>query len=397
MKFSHIADVHLGNWRDHTLKELGVQAFEKAIDESVKEKVDFVLIAGDLFNTALPGIDFVKVAIKKLKQLNEKGISVYYIAGSHDFSPTGKTMLDVIEESGLGINVMKGEVENNTFKPEFVVDSKTGVKITGIAGLKGSLDSKYYDGLDLNSLEREDGFKIFMFHTTINELNPKKEIEGYSLNSLPKNFDYYAGGHVHVVEEKSFDKYKNVVYPGPLLPANFEEFEKLKFGNFMIYDNGKVIKKSIKLKDVKILHFDFTGLDVSEANVKLKKAEEDDFSDKIVLIRVEGEMKESPRGLDFKGLIHKISSEAYNVMKNTSKLVGKEFKIETIKSNTDDVEQELIKKHLNQQKHPFTNEEEAITELMKHLNQQKHEGETVNDYNERMKKEINTILDSLQG
>ena len=38
-------------------------------------------------------------------------IEVYVIPGSHDFSPSGKTMLDVLENSGLVINVNK--MDNN--------------------------------------------------------------------------------------------------------------------------------------------------------------------------------------------------------------------------------------------------------------------------------------------
>ena len=53
MKFSHIADVHIGCWRDPKLKDLSTEAFIESINESIKEKVDFILIAGDLFNTAL--------------------------------------------------------------------------------------------------------------------------------------------------------------------------------------------------------------------------------------------------------------------------------------------------------------------------------------------------------
>ena len=71
MKFSHIADCHIGGWRDPKLKELNTQAFFEAVDTSIKKKVDFILIAGDLFNTALPGIDKLKDVVRKFKELKE--------------------------------------------------------------------------------------------------------------------------------------------------------------------------------------------------------------------------------------------------------------------------------------------------------------------------------------
>ena len=62
-----------------------------------------------------------------------------------------------------------------------------------------------------------------MFHCTIQEIKPKEfeDIEAMSISSLPKNFNYYAGGHVHVVSKHDLEGYKNVIYPGPTFPNNF--------------------------------------------------------------------------------------------------------------------------------------------------------------------------------
>ncbi|PIN81909.1 double-stranded DNA repair protein Mre11, partial [Candidatus Woesearchaeota archaeon CG10_big_fil_rev_8_21_14_0_10_30_7] len=144
MKFTHLADCHLGGWREPKLKELNNKSFCYVIDHSIRENVDFVLIAGDLFNTALPDMESLQVCIKELKKLKDRHIPVYFIAGSHDFSPSGKTMLSIIESAGLGINAAKGDVIDNKLRLKFVVDLKTGVKITGIIGKRGGLDVKYY-------------------------------------------------------------------------------------------------------------------------------------------------------------------------------------------------------------------------------------------------------------
>ena len=107
MKFAHLADCHIGSWRDPRLNNISTEAFIKAIDLSIENNVNFIIIAGDLFNTSLPGIDKLKDVTIKLKELKDKNIPVYLIAGSHDFSPSGKTMLDVLEKAGLFINVAK--------------------------------------------------------------------------------------------------------------------------------------------------------------------------------------------------------------------------------------------------------------------------------------------------
>jgi len=136
MKFAHFSDVHIGSWREPKLHNTSTEAFAKAVDFCITQKVDFVLIAGDLFNTSLPPIDKLKAVVSKLKVLYHHNIPVYITAGSHDYSPSGKTMLEVLEEAGLLINVVKGEVKDNKLCLHFIQDKKTGAKITGMIGKK---------------------------------------------------------------------------------------------------------------------------------------------------------------------------------------------------------------------------------------------------------------------
>ena len=56
MKFAHLADCHIGAWRDPKLRDVSIKAFVKAIDTCIDQHMDFILIAGDLFNTSLPSV-----------------------------------------------------------------------------------------------------------------------------------------------------------------------------------------------------------------------------------------------------------------------------------------------------------------------------------------------------
>jgi len=401
MKFAHIADVHIGSWRDPHMKELSIEAFMKSIDESIKEKVDFVLIAGDLFNTAIPGIDHIKIAIKKIKELKEKGIPLYYIAGSHDYSPSGKTMLDVIEEAGLGTNVTKGDVtKDGKLKLLFTEDKKTGAKITGLIGRRGMLERQYYENLDVKNLEKEEGFKIFMFHTSIEELKPKElsEMEANPISFLPKGFDYYAGGHVHIVAKRDMSDqgYKLVVYPGPTFPASFSELEKLGTGGFYIYEDGDIIRKELNIKETISKHIKIENVSSDQATILIEKELEDEnVKGKIVLIRIEGKLSEgSSSKIDFKKIFSDLNNRgAYFIMKNSSKLSSKEFaEIKTGHSSTDEIESRTIKEHLGLTKHPFKDEENTTKDLIKTFSLEKNEGEKQSDYEERIKKETETVL-----
>ena len=87
MKFAHLSDSHIGGWREPKLRDLGIQTFRKIIEKCIEENVGFVLISGDLFDTALPQTELIKETASILKLLHEYDIPVYAIPGSHDFSP----------------------------------------------------------------------------------------------------------------------------------------------------------------------------------------------------------------------------------------------------------------------------------------------------------------------
>jgi len=402
MKFAHMADVHIGSWRDPKLKELSTESFIKALNICEMHNVDFILIAGDLFNTALPGIDNLKAVVKELKALKEKNIAVYIIPGSHDYSPSGKTMIDVLEEAGLAINVVKGAVKDTKLHLRFTVDKKTGAKIVGMLGRRGQLEKSYYESMDLGLLEKESGFKIFMFHSAITEMMPKEFalMDSTPLSYLPKGFDYYAGGHVHIIKQQSLDNYKNIIYPGPLFPANFQELEHLSSGGFFIYDNGKIIREELNIKNTFVIDIDANHKSPEEAeSLIIQKIDKKELINTIVLIRIYGTLKTGKvSDITFNEIFHKIYDKgAFYIMKNTSKLSSEEFEeLHIDNENVEDVEEALIKEHLQQIKVKGIDRDKELhitKELMKVLESEKHEGEKVHEYEDRIRKEADKLLD----
>src|SRR3989344_5968286 len=113
MKFVHMGDCHLGGWRQQELKDLNFRSFQIAIEKCIKEKADFVLIAGDLFDSAYPPIETLKDTFSEFRKLSDANIPVFLIAGSHDYSVSGKTFLDVLDKAGFCKNVEKHEIIND--------------------------------------------------------------------------------------------------------------------------------------------------------------------------------------------------------------------------------------------------------------------------------------------
>ena len=402
MKFAHLADCHIGSWRDPKLKDTSTLAFSKAVDKCVREKVDFILIAGDLFNTSFPRLDNLKTVVTKFKQLKDLSIPVYIVPGSHDYSASGKTILDVLEEAGLFVNVFKGSVENGKLKLNFTVDKKTGAKITGMLGKRGALEKSYYEKLILDNLEDEGGYKIFIFHSGIDELKPKEmeNIISQPLSLLPRGFDYYAGGHVHIVDDRQIDGYGRIAYPGPLFPNSFAELEKLERGGFYIVEDGSARWEPIQIYNIEKLQVDCNHKNPDEIkNYILTNFKNKELNNTIVLIRLHGILASGkPSDIDFKEIFNFLyDKSAYFVMKSSHAVSSKEFEeIKTDARNVEDIESFLIKEHLGQIKLEnlsLEKEEELIKSFMKILSTEKQEGETVPDFEKRVKEEIGRVLE----
>ena len=402
MKFAHLADCHIGSWRDAKLRDSSTKAFIKAIDKIIEKDVDFVLISGDLFNTALPSIDRLKIAVEKLKELKDKGINIYAIPGSHDFSHSGKTILDVLEKAGLLVNVVKGKIEDKKLKLNFVIDKKTNVKIAGMLGKKGSLEKKYYESLDRSNLEKETGFKIFMFHSAINELKPKEleKMDSFPVSFLPKNFDYYAGGHVHIVDKADIENYKNIVFPGPLFPNNFLELEKLGRGGFYVYNNGKLEYEPIQIHNIFNIKLDCNQKNPEQIESEiLEQIKGKEFNNTIVTIRLFGTLESGKiSDIKFKEIFDKVYEKgAYFVMKNTNKLTATEFEEIKIKADSvEEMEDFIVNEHLNQIKISgieSEKEKELTKKLINALNLEREEGEKVAEFEARVISTVEKILD----
>jgi len=401
LKFSHMADLHLGGWREDTLREIGIKSFEKAVDISINENVDFILISGDLFDSSNPTIEVMASAAKKLYQLKENNIGVYVIEGSHDFSPTGRTILKVFQEAGLLKKVTSADEVEGKLRLRGVKDPKTGTLIYGVSGIRGSLEKATYDVLDRSFLEQNDDKKIFMFHSAIQELKPSSlaHIEAMPISYLPKGFFYYAGGHIHEKGEFELDNYKNIVFPGALFANNIDELLIFKGGGFYIveFDNGVISKKyvPVKIAPVIVLEINVDGLTSFSIEENIKNdISKKDFTNSIVITKFKGKLEGNISSLNFKKINELIENKGARLVKrDTRGLVFKEFKeIKNVSFTKDKLEEDIISRHKDQVslKGCPTETIYFVKNLMEILSKEKKEGEKKDDYNN------NIIRDSIE-
>ena len=385
VKFAHIADVHLGGWKQQPLQELNLQSFKKAIETCIKEKVEFVLIAGDLFDSAFPSIDILKEAFSEFRKLKESGIPCFLIAGSHDYSVSGKTFLDVLEKAGFCKNVES--FEERAGKLLLNPTIYKGVAIYGYPGKTSSLELNDLKRAELN--EAPGMFKIFMLHTTIDKAKGDLPIDALETSKVPYA-DYYAMGHLHIDFQ-----YENFVYPGPIFPNNFQELEDLEYGRFIIVDtnaNPERQLKKITLKIKEVVSFDIEVKNAPLATEKIiSELEKKDIEDKIVLLRIRGVL-ENGKNSDIKFLqieeaVRK--KKAYFMLRNTHELITQETEIDFNVEASENVEEETIKVFSEQN---LSDLNKTIPQLMNSFSTEKQEGETTESFTSRLMDEAKKIL-----
>jgi exonuclease SbcD len=360
VRFAHMADVHLGAFREPRLRQANLDAFLNALDICLAEKVDFILICGDLFHTSLPDMGVVEQAAGKLRQVIDAGMPVYVIYGSHDFSAAERSMVDVLHSAGVFVKVARASVsEEGAVRLETTVDERTGTIIAGISGRKLGLDKSYYEKLEAGNALEWAGARIFAFHAAITELKPKELAqmqEAMPVSLLPKGFDYYAGGHVHDRIQAELPGWGTVAYPGPLFGDGYRDLESGEPRGFYIVNVEKGKAPALSFREVptrktRVIEVDADGRAPEDVNADLKKkAEEAQVDEAIVLVKVKGELSTGKASdVDTEGLRKKLAqADAFVVYVNRGGLSTKERAMVRVESEEGraEIEIKLLRENL---------------------------------------------------
>lgn len=380
MKFAHLGDCHLGGWRQPELKDLNFKSFQYAIEECIREKVDFVLIAGDLFDSAYPPIEVLKDAFREFRKLKEAAIPVFLIAGSHDYSASGKTFLDVLEKAGFCKNVSIFEERDGK-----IILQPTIYENCAIYGYPGKKSGLEIDEIERIKLQESPGmFQILMLHTSIRDAIGTLPIKAVDQDALPK-VDYLALAHLHINYRKG-----NRVYSGPTFPNNISELEDLGAGSFYIVNNGIINRKEIKLKDVVTFNFEVkNALNATEDILSALKKEV--LRDRLIIAKLSGVLEVGKSSdIDFLKIENFLKGEgACALLKSTTKLHLSEQEVKLDMIDSTQLETEMIKKFEETNPSKFN---QLIPLLTKTLQIEKIEDEKLSNFEDRLISEIRKVL-----
>ena len=242
MLFSHISDTHLGlvqygsNERERDVYD----AFNQAIDISIKDQVDFVIFAGDIFENPKPNGNAILQMANALKRLKENDIDSFFILGEHDVSNIKHQNPVPYIYHNLGFSKYIGNGKPIEYKGVMLV------VFDKIRPPEMAQNEERFSNVDKN-IENFPGHKILVLHQGITEFN--KFAGELQSTDLPKNFTYYAMGHLHDKDVKQFNHLKGpIVYPGSIELTTSEGIKDIKKGFFEVDISGnEAIPKWIEL------------------------------------------------------------------------------------------------------------------------------------------------------
>ena len=274
MKILHTSDLHIGKYiGTYDLKEDTEYVLNQVVDTAIRERVEVVLISGDVFDRPNPSEEAIKMYVSFLKQLLDKNIKVIAISGNHD---SGIRLSAYKEILGKGYFV-EGEFNspmrkvslNDKYGPvnfymlpfftPFIVKSNLKLE-KGLENYDLAMDEiikrENIDNSQRNIILAHQfvaGFKFGGSEEDFSYSNgDEKNVAGVGIISLDKfqNFDYVALGHIHKPQKISRE---TIRYSGSLLKYKTSEIDGPD-KSVVIIDLKEKGNIEVKLDSIKPLH-----------------------------------------------------------------------------------------------------------------------------------------------
>ena len=283
MLFSHISDTHLGlvQYGSEEREQDVYHVFNQAIDISIKDHVDFVIFAGDIFHVPNPNGTAVVQMANALKRLKKNNIDSFFILGDHDISRIRATPIPYVYHN-LEFSRYIGQGNPIDYK---------GILLVGFDKIRKAEISQFeekFKAVD-KIANNHIGHKILVMHQGITEFN--KFAGELQSTDLPKNFTYYAMGHLHDHDIKKFNHLNGpIAYPGSIELTTSEGIKETKKGFFEVDISDDEAKPNwIELDTRQQISFktdyDELAKSIDEISIKIDKMERKP----IVEIKIQGE------------------------------------------------------------------------------------------------------------
>lgn len=268
MKILHLADLHIGKiiYEQSLLEdqEYMLKQIEKIIE---KEKIEAVLISGDIYDRSIPPADAVEVLDKFLNNLIKiLKVKVFIISGNHDSKERLNFGSKIFENDGLYIQTTyNGKIRKVELDEKINIYMLPFIKPIELRQYFENEKIETYNDAIKNIIENEKLDKtkinILMAHqfVTSGTTNPETcESETINVGGLDNvdasnfsEFDYVALGHIHGPQKIGEEKIR---YSGTMLKYSFSEVNHHKSVVIIEIKNGKIdfkLEPLIPLRDMR--------------------------------------------------------------------------------------------------------------------------------------------------
>lgn len=263
MKFLHMADLHLGR-RFDDISLLNEQRYVLRQAVEAAEKVDCVLICGDIYDSSHPDKEAVALFNWFISQLSEMKKKVFIISGNHDGENMFEAFSHVLEDRDIYISHdFNGKLQSYYFYDEF--SNRIGIHL--LPYVNCSKVRKFYPERNLENcddavravIENSDidssAFNIILSHQLIRyaqqcDSEELSDAEREYVDAASYNrFDYVAMGHLHRAQFIGRDTFR---YAGSIYKYSFSETDHQK--SFVIFETDEEKKCSLSSVAIDLLN-----------------------------------------------------------------------------------------------------------------------------------------------
>lgn len=241
MKLLHVADLHIGKIvNEFSMLEDQKYILEQILQTAIVQKVDAILIAGDLYDRSIPPADAVAVFDHFLTQALGHQIRMIMIAGNHDSQERVSFLEDVLQGQGLYISgVPKEELKTVRLQNTEIVllpfCKPSQVQCSTSEEAVRKLLSGYWEK-EKEQTGDEKKSRILVTHYFVTDSGREPELSDSEATihvgsldnvdaSVFEGFDYVALGHIH---KKQQIGQRPVYYAGAPLKYSFGEAGSIK-------------------------------------------------------------------------------------------------------------------------------------------------------------------------
>jgi DNA repair protein SbcD/Mre11 len=270
MKVLHTSDWHLGKRLLHHERTQEHQHFLDWLLETIRsEKVDALIVAGDVFDTGAPSNTALKQYYDFLRELYLTGCKhVIITGGNHDSISTLNAPKELLkyfnihviggvpanlEEEIIPLENENGEVQLVVCAVPFLRDKDVRLSIAGETAeereqrIKDGICNHYKELVPYIKKYKTEGIPVLatghLFAAGSSTSDSEKEIHVGNLGQIcgdqfPVEFDYVALGHLH--RPQIVGGFKHVRYSGSPIPLSFSENDDRKIVLLLDFENGTV-------------------------------------------------------------------------------------------------------------------------------------------------------------